>query len=70
MAKSDPLVSWTHISTVRKPLIAAVSGFAIGGGFKLVEFRFAYDSARLDVYCYEFYQYVFETTRACIPTIC
>jgi enoyl-CoA hydratase len=28
------LANWDHINTIRKPLMAAVSGFAMGGGFE------------------------------------
>lgn len=38
--KADFLRSWDHFSTIRKPIIAVVSGFCLGGGF---EFALASD---------------------------
>jgi len=32
---NDFLVDWTKMSSVRKPIIAAVSGYALGGGCEL-----------------------------------
>ncbi len=32
---SDPFVAWEYVSKVRKPVIAAVAGFALGGGCEL-----------------------------------
>jgi enoyl-CoA hydratase len=32
---SDPFVAWEYTSKVRKPVIAAVAGFALGGGCEL-----------------------------------
>jgi enoyl-CoA hydratase len=31
----DPFVAWEYVSKVRKPVIAAVAGFALGGGCEL-----------------------------------
>jgi enoyl-CoA hydratase len=36
MLKADLLGSWEQIRKTKKPLIAAVSGYALGGGFELV----------------------------------
>jgi len=33
--KTDFLANWTELSNVKKPIIAAVSGFALGGGCEL-----------------------------------
>ena len=35
MKASDPLSEFDRIKTIRKPVIAAVSGWALGGGFEL-----------------------------------
>jgi enoyl-CoA hydratase len=43
------LATWDHITSIRKPIIAAVSGFALGGGFELVltcDFIIAADTAK------------------------
>ena len=32
---NDFLVDWTKMSSIRKPTIAAVSGYALGGGCEL-----------------------------------
>lgn len=32
---NDFLVNWTRMSSIRKPIIAAVSGYALGGGCEL-----------------------------------
>ncbi len=32
---NDPFVAWEYVSKVRKPVIAAVAGFALGGGCEL-----------------------------------
>lgn len=34
VTSQDFLHDWVHINTITKPLIAAVSGFALGGGFE------------------------------------
>jgi len=50
MYKSDYLTRWDRIRTVRKPVIAAVAGFALGGGCELAmacDIIIAADSARL-----------------------
>jgi enoyl-CoA hydratase len=36
MLQSDMFASWEQIKRFRKPLIAAISGYALGGGFELV----------------------------------
>ncbi len=45
----DFITSWEQVSRVRKPVIAAVSGYALGGGFELAlmcDFIIAADTAR------------------------
>jgi enoyl-CoA hydratase len=32
---SDPFVAWEYVSKIRKPVVAAVAGFALGGGCEL-----------------------------------
>ena len=32
---NDPFVAWEYVSRVRKPVVAAVAGFALGGGCEL-----------------------------------
>ncbi|UCF34424.1 MAG: enoyl-CoA hydratase/isomerase family protein, partial [Phycisphaerales bacterium] len=33
--KTDPLLAWERVARIRKPIVAAVSGFAFGGGCEL-----------------------------------
>ena len=43
------LGEWDHINTIRKPIIAAVAGFALGGGFEFAlaaDFIIAADTAK------------------------
>jgi enoyl-CoA hydratase len=35
VAAQDFIASWDHINAIRKPIIAAVAGYALGGGFEL-----------------------------------
>lgn len=47
--KADFLKSWDHFATIRKPVIAAVSGFCLGGGFEFAlasDFIIAADTAK------------------------
>ncbi len=46
------LATWDHINTIRKPIIAAVSGFALGGGFEFAlacDFIIAADTAKFSL---------------------
>src|SRR5689334_12597612 len=36
MLSADLFASWEQIRRIRKPIVAAVSGYALGGGFELV----------------------------------
>lgn len=48
-AQADFLKPYDHIGTIKKPVIAAVSGFCLGGGFELAlsaDFMIAADSAK------------------------
>jgi enoyl-CoA hydratase len=36
MLAADMFASWEQIKKIKKPIIAAISGFALGGGFELV----------------------------------
>jgi enoyl-CoA hydratase len=47
--KSDFLKSWDHINLIQKPIIAAVSGYCLGGGFEFAlaaDFIIAADTAK------------------------
>ncbi len=47
--QKDFLKSWDHMGLIRKPIIAAVSGFCLGGGFEFAlaaDFIIAADTAR------------------------
>ncbi len=47
--KEDFITSWEHLSRVRKPVIAAVAGYALGGGCELAmmcDFILAADTAK------------------------
>jgi enoyl-CoA hydratase len=47
--QADFLKSWDHFATIRKPIIAVVSGFCLGGGFEFAlasDFIIASDTAR------------------------
>jgi len=47
--RNDFIKSWEYISTVRKPIVAAVSGFALGGGCEFAmmsDFIVAADNAK------------------------
>jgi enoyl-CoA hydratase len=47
--RNDFLKSWEYISTVRKPIVAAVAGFALGGGCEfamMCDFIVAADNAK------------------------
>jgi enoyl-CoA hydratase len=46
---SDFLKSWDHVNLIRKPVIAAVSGYCLGGGFEFAlaaDFIIATDTAK------------------------
>ncbi len=49
MYLDDPFVAWDRFTAVRKPIIAAVAGFALGGGCELAlmcDFILAADTAK------------------------